>query len=139
LGTLNRNFLALIPPKKESSSFEDFRPISCCNLIYKLISKIIANHLKPILSELILEEQFGFLFNRQIHDAVSLAQESFHTIKTKNIPSFVLKLDLSKAYDKVNWNFMRLVLIQIGMNLHMVNWIMSCVETASFAVLVNGS
>lgn len=97
----------------ETSSFEDFRPISCFNINYKLISKIIANHLKPILRELISKEQFGFLFKRQVHDAVSLAQESFHTIKTKNVPSFVLKLVLSKEYDKVNWNFMRLFLIKL--------------------------
>ena len=73
LGALNSTFLALIPKKQNPSSFEEFRPISCCNMVYKIIAKIIAQMLKPILSNIITKEQFGFLFNRQIHDAVSLA------------------------------------------------------------------
>ena len=73
LGALNSTFLALIPKKQNSSSFEDFRPISCCNVIYKIIANILARCLKPILSEFITEEQFGFLFNCQIHDVVSLS------------------------------------------------------------------
>jgi hypothetical protein len=60
LGSFNKTFLALIPKKKEVASFEDFHPISCCNLIYKLISKVIANRLNPILNKIISEEQFGF-------------------------------------------------------------------------------
>jgi hypothetical protein len=60
-GSLNKTFLVFIPPKKETSSFEDFRPISYSNIIYKIISKIIENQLKPILSDIISEEQFGFL------------------------------------------------------------------------------
>jgi hypothetical protein len=53
LGSFNATFLALISKKKDSASFEDFRPISCCNMIYKIISKIIENHLKPILSDIV--------------------------------------------------------------------------------------
>jgi hypothetical protein len=61
-GSFNLTFIALIPKKKDLTSFEDFRPISCCNMIYKLIAKIIANHLKPIFSEIMYEEQYGFLY-----------------------------------------------------------------------------
>jgi hypothetical protein len=78
-------------------TFDDFHPILCCNLIYKLIAKIIANRLKPILSETISEEQYGFLAGHQIHDAVSLTQEALHSIKTKNISSMVMKMDLFKV------------------------------------------
>ena len=105
LGALNSTFLALIPKKQNPSSFEEFRPISCCNVVYKIITKIIAQRLKPILSDIITKEQFGFLFNRQIHDAMSLAQEAIHTIKLSKSSAFALKLDLSKAYDRVKWNF----------------------------------
>ena len=73
LGDLNFTLLALIPKKQNPSSFEAFRPISCCNVVYKIIAKVIAQRLKPILSVVITKEQFGFLFNRQIHDVVSLA------------------------------------------------------------------
>ena len=127
LGALNSKFLSLIRRKQKCSSFEDFRPISCCNVVYKIIAKTIAQRLKPILSEIITKEQFGFLFNCQIHDAVSLSQELIHTIKRCKSKAFALKLDLSKAYDRVNWTFLRLVLIQIGINLEIVNWITGCV------------
>jgi hypothetical protein len=116
---------------------EDYRPISCCNVTYKLITKIIACRLRPILSKVIGDEQFGFLQNRQIHDAVALAQESLHSVKKKKLKVSFFKLDLSKAYDRVNWTFLRLVLIQLGMNLKVVNWIMGSLNSASFAVLMN--
>jgi hypothetical protein len=79
------------------------------------------------------------LYKRQIDDLVSLAQEALHSIKMHKIPSFVLKIDLSKAYDKVKWTFLRLALIKLGMNLITVNWIMGCIESVSFTILINGS
>ena len=70
-------------------------------MIYKIIAKVIALRIKPILSEIISKEQFGFLFNRKIHDAVSLALEAVHTIKKEKQRAFALKLDLCKAYGRV--------------------------------------
>jgi hypothetical protein len=136
-GPLNATFLCLIPKKQCPSSFEDYRPIACCNVIYKLISKIISRRLRPMLSAFIGEEQFGFLHNRQIHDVVSIAQEVLHSVKKRNLKATILKLDLSKAYDRVNWTFLRLVLIQMGMSLKFVNWIMGCIQSASFSILIN--
>ena len=81
LGNMNSTFNAIIPKKQKCEAFEDYRPISCCNMIYKIIAKIIAQRIKPILSKVITEEQFGFLQNRQILDAVSIAQEVIHSIK----------------------------------------------------------
>lgn len=104
-GPLNATFLCLIPKKQCSSSFEDYRSIACCNVIYKLISKIISRRLRPMLSAFIGEEQCGFLQNRQIHDAVSIAQKVLHYVKKRNLKTTILKLDLSKAYDQVNWTF----------------------------------
>ena len=66
---------------------------------------MIAQRMKPILSEIISEEQFGFLFNKQIHDVVSLTQEAIRSIKKDKQYAFSLKLDLSKAYDLVSWTF----------------------------------
>jgi hypothetical protein len=73
LGDFNQTFMFVIPKKQEASYFEDFRPISYCNMIYKLISKIIANTLNPLLSDIISKEQFGFIFKRKIHDEISVA------------------------------------------------------------------
>ena len=139
LGSMNSTFIALIPKKQKCEAFEDYRPISCCNIIYKLIAKIIARRIKSILSKIITEEQFGFLQNRQIMDVVSIAQEVIHSIKKEKQLAFSLKLDLSKSYDKVSWTFIRLVLIKLGMNMELVEWIMGCIQSTSFAVLINGS
>jgi hypothetical protein len=68
LGAINSTFLFLIPKSQDGITFEDFRPISCCNVTFKIISKVIARHLKHMLREIISEEQFGFLRNREIHD-----------------------------------------------------------------------
>jgi hypothetical protein len=81
VGGLNSTFLALIPKVNKPTSFEDFRPISLCNLCYKLISKIIANRIKPILSRSLSEEKLGFLKGRQIQDAIGMTQECLHSIK----------------------------------------------------------
>jgi len=68
--SLNSTFLALIPKENFPWTFGDFRPIALCNLCYKLISKVIANRIKPILSRALLAEQLGFLKGRQIPDAI---------------------------------------------------------------------
>jgi len=93
--------------------------------------------LKSIFSNFISKEQFGFLFKCQIYGIVSITQEALLSIKKKNIPSVILKLDLSKAYDRDNWTFIRLVLIQLGMNLESINWIMGCLESSSSIFLIN--
>ena len=87
-------------------------------MIYKIIAKVLALRIKPVLSEIISEEQFGFLNNRKIHDAILLAQETIHTIKKEKKISFTLNLYLSKAYDRVGWT--------IGVALEIVEWIMGC-------------
>lgn len=76
-------FIALIPKLDNPSSYNDFRPISHCNCLYKIISKIIANRLKTILSRQISSEQFAFLHHRQIHEAIATAKELLHTLKIK--------------------------------------------------------
>jgi len=119
-------------------TFEDFRPISYFNLIHKLITKIIENRLKPILSEIISEEQYGFIYKRQIHDVVVITQKAMHSMKAQKLASIVMNLDLSKDYDKVKWSFVKVTLIQFGMKLKMITWIMGCLESSSFVVLING-
>jgi hypothetical protein len=109
-GTLNSTFLTLIPKTDASSSFGDYRPIALCNLCYKLISKIIAIRIKPILSRFLSQEQLGFLKGRQIIDAIGTAQECLHSIKSKKSKALILKLDLKKAFDCIDWDFIRLIL-----------------------------
>jgi len=71
-------------------------------------------------------------------DAVGTAQECMNNIKTKNLKALVLKLDLHKAYDCVNWDYLRLILLRTDMGLLVTNWIMRCVTTTSFGIMLNG-
>jgi hypothetical protein len=137
-GGLNSTFLALIPKVNNPQTFGDYRPISLCNLCYKIITKIIENRLKPYLSKSLSEEKLGFLKGRRIQDAIDTVHECLHSIKRKSIKSMVLKLDLQKAYDCINWDLLRMILIQIGLGIDMTNWIMSCIISSSFDVLLNG-
>ena len=142
--SLNSTFLALIPKKENPLTFADFKPISLCNLLYKLISKVIVVWLKPFLDSRISKEQYGFLKNCRIVEPIGIVQETLRTVKTKNTCetkntfALVLKLDLVKAFNRVNWSYIRLILIQIGVPLLGVNWIMGCLTSGNFAVLING-
>ena len=129
--------MTLIPKCEKPLTFADFCLISLCNLVYKVISKLAAIRLKPILNRSLSAHQFGFLKDRKITEPVSITHELLHSIKTKNSNVLVLKLDLVKAFDRANWNFIRLLLIQIGIPLMGFNWIMGCVSISCFVVLVN--
>jgi hypothetical protein len=138
VGSLNSTFLTLIPKANKPISFDDFRPISLCNLCYKVISKIISNRIKPFLYNSLSIEQLGFLQGRRIQDAIGTTHESLHSIKKKKLKSLVLKLDLRKAYDCIDWELLRLILINVGFRIQMTNWIMACVTSSSYVVMING-
>ena len=68
-----------------------------------------------------------------------MAQEGLHSIKLKKIKGVVLKIDLSKAYDRVNWLYIHLLMTHLGFHIDFIRWIMSCLTSTSFAVLINGA
>eukprot|EP00253_Pinus_taeda_P035974 PITA_35974 len=135
----NATFVALIPKKEVLESFEDFRPISLCNSIYKIIAKVIAVRIKPILSRCITNEQFGFLDGHQIHEAIGVAHETIHSVKQMKRKGAVIKIDLSKAYDRINWIYLRMLLTYLGFKHDFIRWIMGCITSVSFAILINGA
>jgi len=86
-------------------------------MVYKVISKVIANMIKPVLSRALFADQLGFLEGHQIHNAIGTTHECIHSIKKKSLKALILKLDLQKAYDCISWDFLRMVLLQIGFGL----------------------
>ena len=114
LKAFNVTFLTLIPKEEGVESSDKFRPIALCNVIYKIISKVIANRLKPLLPKLIRPEQSRFVEGRQILDGVILVHEVLHSLKIMRQPGMMIKLDIAKAYDKLNWHFMEKMLEAYG-------------------------
>ena len=77
-------------------------------------------------------EQFGFLPGRQIPDVVGAIQEGMHTIHCKGLKSVVLKIDLSKAYDRFSWTYLRFILSKMGFVVSFIKWVMSSLSSVSF-------
>eukprot|EP00253_Pinus_taeda_P006105 PITA_06105 len=139
LPSLNSTFIALVPKEATSNKPEKYRPIALCNVIYKLISKVISNRLKPLLPLLISPEQTGYVEGRQIMDDIILSNEVIHSLKMLKKPGMLLKLDLSKAFDKLSWNYIHKMLLAFGFNATWTRWIMSLITSPCFSVLLNGS
>ena len=139
--SLNPTFISLIPKIKNPKKVFDFRHISLCNVVYKLISKVLVNRLKKILSNLVFESQSAFLSGRLISDNVLVAFETLHYLKRKTqgkLGFMALKLDMSKAYDLVEWVFLEKIMRKLGFTDKLVTLIMSCLTSISYAVLFNG-
>lgn len=138
---LNHTFIALIPKIDKPRKVGDFRPISLCNVIYRIIVKTVANRLKLILNHIISPTQSAFVPNRLIIDNIIIGYECLHKIrisKGKKHGIVALKLDVSKAYDRVEWKFLQCTLEKIGFSSKFVRLIMRCITTPSFSVLING-
>ena len=107
--------------------------------LYKIISKILASHLKEVIAPLIDESQSVFVMNRQILDGVLIGNESLRWLQKRKIPGTLIKLDFQKAYDLVNWSFLKLVMKKLGFGRQWIRWIMNCDTSASMSILLNGS
>lgn len=136
--SLNFTFITLIPKEYNPLNFVYFRPISLCNYLYKISSKVIAKRIKDILSINISKEQFGFLEGQQIHEAIGVAQEGLHSMKAKDIKGLVIKLDISKSYDWVNSLYIRMLLTHLGFGITFIRWIMCFLTLVFFSLLING-
>jgi hypothetical protein len=139
---INYTHLALIPKTPNAAIVCDYHPISLCNVLYKIIAKVLANRLKQVLPSVISQHQRAFLSRRLITDNVLVAYEALHTMDTrlKGKNGFMaIKLNMSKAYDRVEWTLFEEIMRRLGFAEQWISLITTCVRSATYSVLVNGS
>ena len=120
---INKTCITFMSKCKAPKSMTEFRPISCCNVIHNILSKVMTNKQKPFLGAII-------------------ALKVFHSMKHKSSSSkgsLVIKLDMSKAYDRVEWVFLEWVILNMGFSDAWVRRIMSCITIVQFSLKLNGS
>jgi hypothetical protein len=138
--SLNDTNICLLPKCENPTSMKEMRPISLCNVLYKMVSKLHANIMKLCLAKCVAEEQSTFVEGRSITDNALIDVEVIHALKRTVRGSrgeLALKIDISKAYDKVDWGFLRGMLERLGFAKKWIHWMMLCVSSVNYLVLVN--
>ncbi|KAJ9546729.1 hypothetical protein OSB04_019272 [Centaurea solstitialis] len=136
---LNHTLLCLLPKSQSASSVTEYRPISCCTVLYKCISKILVDRIKPFLDGLVSNSQSGFIPGRRIVDNILMAHElvvGYH-LQTGQ-PRCAFKIDIRKAYDMIDWRFLFSMLAGVGFHPALIRWIKKMVTTTSFSIALNG-
>ena len=138
----NETHIVLIPKMKNPTKITQYRLISLSNVISRLTSKVIVNRLKRFLPSIINENQSAFMSDRLITDNVLVAFETMHYLNQKRsgrIGEMVLKLDMSKAFDHVEWDCLKQIMLKMGFNNKRVALIMQCVSSVTYSIKINGT
>lgn len=139
---INKTNICLIPKKLNAKRLTEFKPISLCNVVYKIIAKVLAKRLKKALPKVISETQSAFVGGRTIIDNILVAHELLHALNSSNSCSeefIAIKTDISKAYDRVKWAFLENAMRTLGFAEEWIHLVMQCVKTVSYQVLINGN
>lgn len=135
----NATVLTLVPKKTNATRITEFRPISCCNTVYKVASKLLANRLKDLLPALISSSQSAFVPGRLLVENVLLATKLVSGYNWKKISKrCMLKIDLQKAFDTIDWDFILFTLEALDFPPMFINLINQCLTTTQFSVAING-
>ncbi|KAL0284376.1 UNVERIFIED_CONTAM: Retrovirus-related Pol polyprotein from type-2 retrotransposable element R2DM [Sesamum radiatum] len=140
LKQFNATLLCLIPKVELPHGVADFRPITCCNVLYKTITKIMVERMTEVMCKLVSINQTAFVQGRSISENIMLAQDLFAGYHRKRFPpSCALKVDLKKAFDSIEWEFLEAALNVFNFPATFRGWIMECVSSATFSISLNGS
>ncbi|KAL4339540.1 hypothetical protein GQ457_08G031650 [Hibiscus cannabinus] len=142
MASVNETVIVLIPKVDKPTSMRQLRPISLCTVIYKMVSKVLVNRMKAILPHCISSAQAAFVQGRSITDNILVAHELVHTLHTlvsRSSQGAVFKLDMEKAFDWVEWPFLKAVMLCLGFAPSWVDLIMSCISSVSSRVRVRGA
>ena len=121
--------LIVLPKVQNSQTALKFRPISCCNVLYKCIAKLLCTRLKEVLPSIIDPSQVTFVKVRQLVHNVLISQDLARGYQRKHISlRCPLKIDLQKAFDLVHWGFIKEMLEGLKFPSTFINWIMACVS-----------
>ncbi|GJS57179.1 RNA-directed DNA polymerase, eukaryota [Tanacetum coccineum] len=135
----NSTFITLIPKIPNANQVKDFRPISLIGSLYKIVTKILANRLVPVLGDIVQEVQSAFVPGRQIMDGPFVLNEIMQWCSYRKKRSIIFKVDFEKAYDSVRWDFLDEVLQKFGFGSKWRHWIQSCLKSSRGSILINGS
>lgn len=138
LGQLNHTVVSLVRKTDNPSLVEHYRPISCCNVIYKVISKVMTKRLGSCLGYLKDPPQAAFVSGRLMSDNIFLVQELLRRYNVKReARRCFLNIDLAKAYATLSWEFLEFALKELHVPVIFINWIMACVTSVFYSIKVN--
>ncbi|XP_074267220.1 uncharacterized protein LOC141590534 [Silene latifolia] len=136
----NTTTLTLIPKTANPVSVLDFRPIVCCNTIYKTVTKVICKRLSKVLPDIVSDSQGGFIKGRNIVENVLICQDLVRLYNRKAAsPHCLIKIDLKKAYDSVEWLFLEKMMGALQFPQKFIDMVMVCVSSPSYSLNVNGN
>lgn len=132
LRLVNNIVITLVPKSTHADVVDDYRPISCCNIIYKVISKMLCNILKKVQPKIISNNQSAFIAGRSIAHNILICQDLVGLNKRKNTTrSCLINVCLRKAYDNVEWRFVEDMLHALNFPQRFIRWIMGCITSTS--------
>lgn len=140
LGQVNATIVALVPKVTNASYFSDYRPIACCNVLYKCITKLLTNRMQDVVHRVVSNSQSAFIKGRHIQDNIMLAHElvrNYH--RDHGPPRCAAKIDLRKAYDMVRWEAITHLLEKLNFPTQFIMWVKECISTSKFSINLNGS